>query len=165
MLLDTLKGPKKLRLLYRASDYGFSAACFHGKCDNIENTLTVVRTEFGKTIAGFTKYPWTQNGDYKSDGGRHCWLLSLDLKQKMVPKCDLGLIRGSSECGPVFGGHNGHDLYLIDKCHENNGSRSNFPTYYNFEGEPKYENNQESYLAFCGATKDMNFKVEEYEVF
>ena len=67
LLFNTLKDPKQLKLLYRGTDHEFSVTAFHNKCDNIPNTLTVVKTEFNKTIAAFTKYPWAQEGGYVSD--------------------------------------------------------------------------------------------------
>ena len=39
-----LSNPRQLRLLFRASEHGFKVAKFHEHCDNIENTLTLVRT-------------------------------------------------------------------------------------------------------------------------
>ena len=43
-LSNALSHPKQLRLLFRASEHGFKVAKFHEHCDNIENTLTLVRT-------------------------------------------------------------------------------------------------------------------------
>ena len=53
-----LSHPKELVLLFRASENNFSAKAFHQKCGDKANTLTIVRTEFGKTIAAFTPYAW-----------------------------------------------------------------------------------------------------------
>ena len=53
-----LNYPKELVLLYRASENNFSAATFHKKCGDRPNTLTIVKTEFGKTVAAFTPYAW-----------------------------------------------------------------------------------------------------------
>lgn len=83
--MAALDKPKRLELLYRASENDFSAAVFHQKCDKISNTLTIARTEFGKTIAGFTHYTWNSADGYLSHSERKAFLLSLDLKQKMVP--------------------------------------------------------------------------------
>lgn len=87
--MAALNNPKKCDLLYRGSENGFSASTFHQKCDNIPNTLTIVRTEFGKTIAGFTQYTWNSvgSGNYLNEAGKNTSLISLDLKQKMVPTC------------------------------------------------------------------------------
>ena len=153
LLLSTLKQPTELKLLFRASEHGFSVNAFHAKCDGIENTVTIVRTEHGNTIAAFTKYPWKSvnnngNGEWVHDAGRHCWLLSIDHKVKLVPQTNEELIYCRSDYGPTFGGA---DLCLFDKCHENSYSFYRVKTY-NSEGEPKYPNNQTTYRLFSGAT-------------
>lgn len=87
-LREVLKNPQKLKLLYRASENAFSASAFHYKCDEIPNTVTLVKTEFGKIIGGFSKYSWNTVGDgqYVKDGSRNTFLFSLSLKKKIVPK-------------------------------------------------------------------------------
>ena len=57
-LRDSLEYPKKVELLFRASEHNFSAAAFHKKCDNIPDTFSLIKTKFGKTIGGFTHYTW-----------------------------------------------------------------------------------------------------------
>ena len=57
-LKEILNCPVRVEKLFRASEHGFMAAAFHEKCNNINDTLILVRTEFGKTIGGFTHYPW-----------------------------------------------------------------------------------------------------------
>lgn len=42
--MKALNQPRQLKLLYRASENAFSAGAFHEKCDNNEDTLTLVRT-------------------------------------------------------------------------------------------------------------------------
>lgn len=125
-LMRALSNPKRLELLYRGSENGFSAAAFHQKCDSIPNTLTLVRTQFGKTIAGFTQYPWNVvNNTYLDDAGKHAFLLSLDLKQKMVPISGNYLIYRHKSYGPTFG--SGSDLCIADECHKNKSSHADFP--------------------------------------
>ena len=55
---------KTARLLYRASDHQFDIKNFHEKCDGISNTLTLIWTEFGKKIGGFTPLDWNSCQDY-----------------------------------------------------------------------------------------------------
>ena len=55
-LSDVLDQPTKIERIYRASEHGFSAKEFHKKCDNKGPTLTLVRTEFGKVIGGYSPY-------------------------------------------------------------------------------------------------------------
>ena len=127
-----LNNPKKMELLYRGSENNFSAAVFHTKCNNINDTFTLVRTEFGKIIGGYSNYRWNQvNNTYVVDGGKRSFLLSFDLKDKMVPINGNNLIFCNGNYGPAFGG--GHDLMICDRCHENNGSYANFPYSYNTE--------------------------------
>jgi hypothetical protein len=42
---NSLKQPKSLKLLFRASSHEFKAAKFHQYCDDMENTLTIVKTD------------------------------------------------------------------------------------------------------------------------
>ena len=44
MIYSNLSKPKELKLLFRGSEHNFKAKAFHQNCDNIHNTLTVVRT-------------------------------------------------------------------------------------------------------------------------
>ena len=57
-LTEILNKPNRMDLLFRASEHDFRAAAFHEKCDNKADTVVLVRTEFGKTIGGYTHYPW-----------------------------------------------------------------------------------------------------------
>jgi hypothetical protein len=159
----SLGSPKELQLLFRASEHDFSAAAFHARCDGTPDTLTLLRTEHGRTLAAYSHYQWNQvSNDYVNDKERRAWLLQLDLLQKMVPQSDSSLIYCNSSYGPTFGG--GHDLYIADSCHANN-SYTDFPGSYNREDGSKYTRGQESYTAFTGATGGYFFKVREYEVF
>ncbi len=162
-LKKSLNYPKDLLLLFRASENNYLSAAFHQKCDNIPNTLTLVRTEFGKTIAGFTKYTWNSVNAYVSNEEKNCFLLSLDMKQKMVPNNGNNLIYCNPTYGPTFG--SGHDLVITNQCQNANSCYANFPNCYNYEGENKYVVHQDTYKAFSGATKGYNFRVIEYEVF
>lgn len=43
-IIKELGNPKGLKLLFRASDHNFKAQYFHTFCDNIEDTLVLLRT-------------------------------------------------------------------------------------------------------------------------
>lgn len=47
-----------MKLLYRGSRDGFTAAMFHKKCDQEENTFTVLMTTKGETFGGFSPNEW-----------------------------------------------------------------------------------------------------------
>ena len=70
-----------MELIFRASEHGFKSEEFHKKCDNIEDTFVLLRTKFGKTMAGYSHYKWNQvpHGQYLTDAGRQTFLLQLDL--------------------------------------------------------------------------------------
>ena len=90
---ESLKNPKGFQLLYRASQDGFGAEHFHKHCDNISDTFVLIRTEFGRTIAGYTHYKWNQvKHGFVYDSGRKTFLLQLDLRQKLDPIMDSSLI-------------------------------------------------------------------------
>ena len=63
-----LNNPRSLRLLFRASQHNFKTEAFHLNCDEYQNTLTLIRTEYGKTIGGYTHYKWL-NDDKMDSGG------------------------------------------------------------------------------------------------
>ena len=162
-LKNILNSPKKIERIFKASEHNFGCAAFHKKCDNKSDTLVLVRTEFSRTIGGYTHYPWDQRNSYLSDANMRTFLFSLDLKEKYIPIDESNLIHGYSGYGPTFG--DGHDLYLADSCNSNTSSYTNFPHRYNRAGENGIINNQESYTNFAGATNGKNFRVLEYEVF
>ena len=60
---ESLCRPSALKLLFRASEHSFSAEAFHEHCDKAEDTFVLVRTEFGKTIAGYSGYTWEAKED------------------------------------------------------------------------------------------------------
>jgi hypothetical protein len=95
-----------MELLYRGSEHGFRAAAFHEKCGDVENTLTLVRTEFGKTIAAFTPYKWhsVPDNQFVSNPAGGSFILALDLKEKLIPVETTYLIKIDSGYGPIFGG-------------------------------------------------------------
>ena len=89
--------------------------------------------------------------------------MQLNMKEKMVAQNDRNLIKCYSGSGPIFGG-DFSDLFIADRCHNNNQSYSNFPMVYNGE-QTKFTNGESSYHAFSGAKGDRHFRVLEWEVF
>ena len=163
-LKDILNNPVRIEKLFRASEQGFKAEAFHDRCNNQSDTLVLVRTEFGKTIGGFTHYPWLPgNKGSTNDAGRRTFIFSLDMREKFVPQNDNNLIFNYDSFGPTFGSGN-CDIFIADECNNNN-SFSYFPSTYNRVGEDKLARNQESNRMFSGAVKEYQFRVVEYEVF
>jgi hypothetical protein len=137
-------------LLYRGSENQFSAAAFHTKCGNVKDTFTLIKTEFGNIIAGFTPYSWHSVSDYQyvnnPEGGTFLLLLfspnNKSKREKMVPTDTSQLIHNNSSYGPTFGG--GYDINISDQCNINNSSYANFPHSYN-TADKRYTKGQDSY--------------------
>ena len=124
-----------------------------------------MRTEFGKTIGGFTHYPWLPgNAGPTKDAGRRAFVFSVDMKEKFVPQGDNYLICNYDSYGPTFGS-SGWDIYIADDCSSNRNSCGNFPSVYNRAGGDKLQQNQDSYRMFSGTTSGYYYRVVEYEVF
>lgn len=49
---------KSLKLLYRGSRDGFSAADFHEKCDHLSETIVFIETTTGNAFGGKTSATW-----------------------------------------------------------------------------------------------------------
>ena len=58
---------------------------FHNKCDNIKDTLTILKTTKGMRFGGYTEQIWNNNGNiskadyFKKDAKNICFCFSLDL--------------------------------------------------------------------------------------
>ena len=114
---EIIDGPVRIERIFKASDHQFSAASFHKKCDNVEDTLTLIQTEFGKVIGGYTHKAWASAYEAEDviDKDRQAFLFSLDLKEKFTPTTDSTIAHSSSH-GPIFGGFKSCNLGLADKC-------------------------------------------------
>jgi hypothetical protein len=160
-VLDSLseqKRPTKVTLLFRASEHSFEATKFHQKCDNIENTLTLVRTDRNRTIAGYTPLKWnTTDGHYGADPEKQSFLLSINMREKMELVDEQRAIFCSKGDGPVFG--EGYDLCIRDPANkQKEASYARFPWSYN-NLENQYEKDQEAVrVRFCGSP-DAKFQV------
>ena len=132
--LADIRPIESLQLLFRGSKDGFRASTFHKKCDNIPDTVVIVRTdgETNNTVAGYSHYRWNQANGYVNDAGKKAFLLQLNRREKYVPQNENCLIYCDESWGPTFGGgYGGHDLFISDDCFSNFNSFSNFPHTYN----------------------------------
>ena len=109
--IDLLKSAIKERLgkdikyfkrLYKASTDGEDPSTFHKLCDNIENTISFVKTGGYRRFGGFTTQTWNQVSSYtKTD--QHAFVFSLD-KLKIYPYTNNGrAIRCDNNYHPTFG--------------------------------------------------------------
>ena len=145
---DSLCRPSSLKLLFRASEHQFRAKAFHSKCDGINDTFVLVRTEFGRTIAGYSGYTWeakedkkgvkekNYRGAYVTDSSRRAFLLLMEQQQKAVPQFDKQIIVCDNRYGPCFGGYFGFGALKIgDNCNRKaNSTTIDIGGHYNTEG-------------------------------
>ena len=52
-------------LIYKASRDGDKSENFHSKCDNMKNTLIIIKSKNGKIFGGFTTQLWNHFGYVK----------------------------------------------------------------------------------------------------
>lgn len=75
--------PLGFKLLYRASENGFSIEEFHKTCDNVPNTLLLIETEFGRVIGGFSSLTWKSNKkQWVADKDKTSFIFSLSLNER-----------------------------------------------------------------------------------
>ena len=65
-----------LEQIYKASCNGDNINAFHQNCDNIKNTLIIIKTDDKKIFGGFTCAEWDKSNKYKFDD--NAFLFSLD---------------------------------------------------------------------------------------
>jgi len=72
------KEVKELKKLYQATIDGDWPLKFHLKCDNIPNTLVIIKSAGNRRFGGFTSQTWQSdsNGAFKDD--KNAFLFSLD---------------------------------------------------------------------------------------
>ena len=128
------KDIKELKKLYQATIDGDGAINFHSKCDNIPNTLVLIKSAGNRRFGGFTTQTWDSSGNWKDD--KNAFLFSLDKQRIYSYKNNGYAIYCSEGYGPTFGC--GHTIYLGNNpiqqkqlyTYESNSSSS-----YNFNGD------------------------------
>ena len=149
------KEVKKLVKLYQATVNGDGAINFHSKCDNIPNTLVIIKSAGNRRFGGFTSQTWESNGKWKDD--KNAFLFSLDKQAIYSFKNNKKAILGNKENGPIFG--SGCDIYIGNNPIQQKSS---------YTGEALsccsfIFNRDKNALSEDGKTK--TFFVDEYEVF
>ena len=147
---------KKIKKLYQATIDGSSAENFHYKCDNIPNTLVLVKSEGPRRFGGFTPIPWAseEKGIFLIDPELKTFVFSLDNKKIYhLKNSSKEAVYHDKNCGPCFG--HGNDIGIIgDPIKDNN--LYTYPESFEYKGDsqPLSENHG-----------NKNIKALEYEVF
>ena len=73
---------KEIKKLYQATIDGGDSIYFHSKCDNIPNTLVLVKSEGNRRFGGFTPIPWkSEKKIWLNDQDNKTFVFSLDNKK------------------------------------------------------------------------------------
>ena len=104
------KEVKELKKLYQATIDGDGALNFHSRCDNIPNTLVLIKSAGNRRFGGFTSTQWSSSssGEFKDDP--NAFLFSLDKQKIYSYKKDGKAIYNCKDYGPSFG--NGCDIRI-----------------------------------------------------
>ena len=96
---------QKLKKLYQATVDGGDPATFHSKCDNIPNTLIIIKSQDNKRFGGFTPIPWksSKDGFYTKDEEKKTFIFTLDYKKISNLNNTNNVTYNKSDCGPCFG--------------------------------------------------------------
>ncbi len=151
-------------LLYRASRDGFTAKAFHDRCDNVPNTVTIIRNSLNFLFGGFTSARWSSTGVYITDPSAFIFSLrrsgtSNNYKLMINSTTATNAIAGVSSWGPTFGG--GNDIYIRDLSNTTTGSFSAIATY----TAPTYPSGSNSTTFLTGYGNWLTTEIEVYQIF
>ena len=153
----------KWKLLYRGSLHGFASADFHGKCDGINRTLTIVESSQSNIFGGFTYATWDGANVWKLDLNAFIFSLvnadkkPLKIKYDNIPNPN-NTIYCSATYGPYFG--NAPSFSIASNANANSTSASSLGA--NFK-HPEYEFNSNEAKQFLAGSN--NFQIREIEVY
>ena len=148
----TNKKIKEIKKLYQATIDGGNSEIFHKKCDNIANTLILIKSEGKRRFGGFTPIPWKSEENYIKDPEEKTFVFSLDNKKIYYLNNSDNAVYHDINSGPCFGG--GRDIAL-----DGNPIKEN--KLYTLECSYDYQGDIHPLSEY----KDNNLKALEYEVF
>jgi hypothetical protein len=152
-------------LLYRASRDGFTAKAFHDRCDNVPNTVTIIRNSLNFIFGGFTSARWSSANEYKKDPSAFIFSLrrsgtSNNYKLMINSTTGTYALAGVSSWGPTFG--YSYDIFIVDKSNTVIGSFSKIDTY----TAPTYPSGSNGTLFLTGGYQNwLTTEIEVYQIF
>ena len=153
------KTVKHLKKIYQASIDGDNVIAFHSKCDNIPNTLVLVKTAGNRRFGGFTTSCWASpdKGEWNVDP--NAFVFSLDKQKIYTLEPNKGAVYNKKDSGPWFG-MNGFFLFPKSKGEKN---------LFTFESNTNPEHHTFNYngdkTALSEDGKNQGVFAIEYEVF
>jgi hypothetical protein len=167
--------------LFRGSRDAFTSHAFHARCDGIENTVIIIKSNLDHVFGGFTSTRCNLNSLFIRDPKAFLFRLrrkGLSLGQKFkVTKPEFAIRgakfanRGESYYGPTFG--DGYDIYIRTNSNNydtlnNGGWTPNYSSFGNsYELPQGYKIGTEeanSYLAGA-STNWFTDEIEVYQIF
>ena len=98
------KEVKELKKLYQATVDGDGPINFHSRCDNIPNTLVLIKSAGNRRFGGFASEIWESPTSAKFKDDKNSFLFSLDKQKIYSYKNDGNALRCFQNYGPCFGG-------------------------------------------------------------
>ena len=180
LLREWFKSKFILEKIYDSDKDGKTPKDFHNKCDNINNVLVLLESNFGKLFGGFTTTCFNSGNTYGMGEYDKDFIFSLSEKTIYRKKYDTYSIYNSLNYFPnfgysidnnvgssLFGGYNNYDYFDIfldkDCFKENNGSYTYLSRCYEVQNEPNLsDNDRKKFLA--GGKKFWLKKMEIFSV-
>ena len=169
----------KWKLIYRASEHGYTAVSFHECCDDKGPTLVIIKSSEGWIFGGYTTQSWKykekqNNGYYYDDDldrdisvvdDPEAFIFTLknphgvkptQFKRDQAGECS---IYTDPEAGPIFG----LDIVIGDMCNEENSCIIGKLSHLQYECHPQYKS---SLFVKTNGPHEINlFSVLDYEVY
>ncbi|CDW81058.1 tldc domain-containing protein [Stylonychia lemnae] len=149
------------KLIFKATNDGFTASNFHQKCDNKGPTISFIQSEHGQVFGGYTTVSWTtpdNNNKLNNDNDAFVFSLSKNTLHKQYQNFDNAVLH-YKDWLMLFG--SSHDIFISNDCNNNSNSGCNLGyTYMPPQGFKYGDQQSKDYL---GGSKE--FKVIEIEVY
>ena len=144
------------KLIYKATRDGDSKEIFHSKCDNINNTLIIIKTNKNNIFGGFTTALWNVNNSYKYD--TYSFLFSLNKNKIYSIKSTFQWAISCWDNICISFGVSAdcmYELYIADRFLSSNDN-------YVYNGLLYFNQNDPAFILNNGMR---NFMVEECEIY
>ena len=162
-LKEWLGSDYKWKLIYRASEHGYTAKSFHECCDDKGPTLVVIKSSGGWIFGGYTTQSWSGDSIGKRDDKAFIFTLKNPYGveptryiQREDSRCAIGCVPNE---GPLFG----HVINIHNNCNEEKSCAIDNHLLREYECHPEYEHSL--YVNTAEPFSKNPFSVLDYEVF
>ncbi len=100
-LLERWLGRKIFKACYKSSASGLSILNFHKGCDKVGPTITIIKTDDGDILGGYTKNTWGGRQDKKPDNS--AFLFNLSKQTKFPVKNEKNAMTSDEDYFLIFG--------------------------------------------------------------